>query len=87
RGIMRAFVEMRKYLISNATISAELAELRARLQILERNDEENMAAINDLSEDLRRDIDNIYNAIAELSVKTPKIEPQRKPIGFNIERK
>ncbi|MEG1635841.1 MAG: ORF6N domain-containing protein, partial [Rikenellaceae bacterium] len=49
RGIMRAFVEMRKYLISNATISAELAELRARLQILERNDEENMAAINDLS--------------------------------------
>ncbi|MEG1648450.1 MAG: ORF6N domain-containing protein [Rikenellaceae bacterium] len=83
-SIMRAFVEMRKYLTSIAPLSAELAELRTKLQLLERNDEENMSAINDLSEDLRRDIDNIYNAIGELSVKTPKLDSPRRAIGYKI---
>lgn len=87
RGIMRAFVEMRKQLTSTTTLSAELAELRIKLQLLERNDEENMSAINDLSEDMRRDIDNIYNAIAELSIKPTKIDPPRRQIGYKIDHK
>lgn len=66
--IMRAFVAMRNYITSTTTITAELAEIRAKLALLERNDEDNMEAINDLSEDMRGELDNIYQAIAALSV-------------------
>lgn len=82
-SIMRAFVEMRKFILTNATLSAELSEIRAKLQLLERNDEENLEAINDLSEDVRKDIDNIYLAIGELSVKTPK-SSTKKPMGYKL---
>ena len=45
--------------------------------------EENLAAVNDLSEDVRQDIDNLYLAIGELSsrIEEKKQEPRRK-IGF-----
>jgi len=45
--------------------------------------EENLGAINDLSEDVRQDIDNLYLAIGELSsrIEVKKHEPRRK-IGF-----
>ena len=49
-------------------------------KLLERDNEDNLEAINDLSEDMRQEIDNIYQAIAALSVKAP--EPPRKKIGF-----
>lgn len=81
-SIMDAFVAMRNYITSTNQITAELAEIRAKLTLLERNDEENMAAVNDLSEDLRKDIDNIYMAIAELSIKPVKTSSTSKPIGF-----
>lgn len=83
--IMRAFVAMRNYITSTTTITAELAEIRAKLALLERNDEDNMEAINDLSEDMRGELDNIYQAIAALSVKPP--QPPRRPIGFNRDNK
>ena len=79
-AIMRAFVAMRNYITTTTQITAELAEIRAKLELLERNDEDNLSALNDLSEDVRGDIDNIYIAIAELSVK-PAPAPRRK-IGF-----
>ena len=45
--------------------------------------EENLGAVNDLSEDVRQDIDNLYLAIGELSsrIEEKKQEPRRK-IGF-----
>lgn len=82
RGIMRAFVAMRDYISTTTTITAELAEIRAKLALLERNDEDNAEAVNDLSEDMRRELDNIYNAIAALSVKTPQTDKPRRQIGF-----
>lgn len=81
-GIMRAFVQMRNYIASTSTISAELAEIRAKLQLLEHNNEDTLEAVNDLSEDVRKDIDNIYMAIAELSIKTPQAKKTTTPIGF-----
>lgn len=63
-------------------LSLENAEIRAKIRLLERNDEETLEAVNDLSEETRKDIDNLYNAIGELSVKTPQLEKLRKPIGF-----
>ena len=67
-AIMRAFVAMRNYITTTTTLTAELSEIRAKLALLERTDEDNAEAINDLSEDMRRELDNIYQAIAALSV-------------------
>ena len=81
--ITRAFVSMRNYIMSTQHLESELAALKAKLELLERNDEDNLEAINDLSEDVRHEIDNIYIAIAALSAKpadTPE-EPVKK-IGF-----
>lgn len=80
RAIMRAFVAMRNYIATTTTVTAELAEIRTKLALLERNDE----AINDLSEDMRKELDNIYEAIAALSVKTPQAQPPRRPIGYKL---
>lgn len=81
--ITRAFVAMRNFIMSTQHIESELAALKAKLELLERNDEDNLKAINDLSEDMRLEIDNIYQAIAVLSVQRPA-EPQNtvKKIGF-----
>ena len=57
-AIMRAFVAMRNYITTTDNITAELREMRAKLALLERNDEENMEAVNDLSEDMRRELDS-----------------------------
>lgn len=78
-AIMRAFVAMRNYIATTTQITAELAEIRAKLALLERADNDNTEAINDLSEDMRNELDNIYQAIAALSVKPVKT---REKIGF-----
>ena len=87
-SIMRAFVQVRQYLLTSASMTAELNELRAKVDLLAMQQEENLGAVNDLSEDVRQDIDNLYLAIGELSsrIEEKKQEPRRK-IGFqqNIE--
>jgi len=82
-SIMRAFVQVRQYLLTTVSMSAELKELRAKVDLLAMQQEENLAAVNDLSEDVRQDIDNLYLAIGELSsrIEEKKHEPKRK-IGF-----
>ena len=82
-AIMRAFVQVREYLLAASTVSAELKELRAKVDLLALQREEDLGAVNDLSEDLRQDIDNLYLAIGELSsrMEEKKHEPRRK-IGF-----
>jgi hypothetical protein len=86
-NIMRAFVALRQLLTTSAEIrqlALENAEIRAKLELLERNDEDTLEAVNDLSEDLRRDIDNLYNAIGELSVRPSRVDKPRNPIGYKI---
>ena len=82
-AIMRAFVQVREYLMTTSTLSAELKELRAKVDLLQLQQEENLAAVNDLSEDVRKDIDNLYLAIGELTsrIEEKKNNP-RPPIGF-----
>ena len=82
--IMDAFVAMRNYIMTTSTITAELSEIRTKLALLERADEDNAEAVNDLSEDMRRELDNIYEAIAALSVKVPEARKQPRPIGFKL---
>ena len=82
RSIIRAFVAMRNYIMSTQHLESELVALKSKIELLERNDEDNLEAINDLSEDMRKEIDNIYMAIAALSTKPISAEPQQKKIGF-----
>jgi len=82
RGIMRAFVLLRQ--LAMATV--ELSTIKEQIKRLERADEDNLEAVNDLSEYTRKEIDNLYNAIGALSVKPPQISKPRNPIGFDIDR-
>lgn len=81
-SIIDAFVAIRNYIVSTTSISSELTAIKAKLELLERNDEDNLEAINDLSEDIRQEIDTIYQAIAALSVKEAADTTPRQKIGF-----
>ena len=80
--ITRAFVAMRNYIMAAKHVESELIALKAKLELLERNNEDNLEAINDLSEDMRKEMDNIYMAIAALSAKPAQSSPAPKKIGF-----
>ena len=60
-----------------------IEQLEIHNQEKEKSGEENLEAMNDLSEDLRHDIDNLYIAIGELSarIEEKKNEPRLR-IGF-----
>ena len=81
--IMRAFVKVREYLLTTSSLSTELKELRARVDLLQIQQEENLGAVNDLSEDIRQDIDSLYLAIGKLAekIEEKKTTPRRR-IGF-----
>lgn len=82
-AIMRAFVQVREYLLAASNVSAEIAELRAKVDLLQMQQEENLGVVNDLSEDVRQDIDNLYIAIGELSTRIDEHKKMpRKKIGF-----
>ena len=80
-AIMRAFVQIREYLLAASSVSAELKELRARVDLLALQQEENLGAINDLSEDVSKDIDSLYLAIGQLAVK---LEEKKKAPATRI---
>ena len=89
-AIMRAFVQVREYLMVASSVSAEIKELKARVDLLAFQQEENLGAVNDLSEDVRGEIDNLYLAIAELSTRLEEKKNEPRPkIGFqqNIDNK
>ena len=86
-AIMRAFVAMRNYIMTTTTVTAELSEIRARLALLEQTGKDNAEAISDLSEDTRKELDNIYQAIGALSVKLPAARKSSMPIGFKRSEK
>ena len=64
---------------------AMLSSVRAKVDLLALQREEDLGAVNDLSEDVRKDIDNLYLAIAELSsrLEEKKNEPRPK-IRFQL---
>ncbi len=82
RSIIRAFTAMRNYIMTTKHLESELEIIKSRLEMMERNDEENLEAVNDLSEDIRKVIDNIYMAIAALSVKPAEPQKPVNKIGF-----
>ena len=77
RGIMRAFVAIRKSLYPVTPKSIE-----ERMKALEIANEELLKDLNDLSEDTRTNFDDIYIALAEMAAKQKSIDKPRTPIGF-----
>ena len=84
RSIMRAFVTVRQYLSIVSNQIKEIEELKQRMKALEEGTEDTIAAINDLSEDTRKELDDIYLALSQLADKQKQItkKNERKPIGF-----
>lgn len=84
-SIIDAFVALRTLAAENQAIRNELEKIELKLKLLQSEQNENMSAINDLSEDVRSEIDNIYKAIAELSIKLEdKKNTPRPRIGFIV---
>ncbi len=84
-SIMDAFVAMRNYILTQTTESAEIAQLRERIIELEHATEDILEGVNDLSEDLRREIETIYEAIGALSIKLPRGVGKTRKIGFKMQ--
>ena len=80
-NIARTLSEMRRYIATTTSNSAEIAELRAKVELLDNRCEENLRAVNDLSEDIRKEIDDLYLAIGALSIRS-QIPEKRNKIGF-----
>ena len=83
-SIIRAFVAVRQYLSVANYNNKEIEELKQRMKALEEGTEDTIAAINDLSEDTRKELDDIYLALSQLADKQKQItkKNERKPIGF-----
>ena len=83
-SIIRAFVAVRQYLSMASNQIKEIEELKQRMKALEEGTEDTIAAINDLSEDTRKELDDIYFALSQLADKQKQItkKNERKPIGF-----
>jgi len=80
-SIIRAFVQMRLFILQNKEILQSIDELRQRVKQLELSGEETLTSMNDLSEDTRREMDDIYIALAEMAnIKKELDKPNR--IGF-----
>ncbi|MCD7923764.1 MAG: ORF6N domain-containing protein [Bacteroides sp.] len=84
-SIMRAFVSVRRYLSETSHHAVkEIEDLKQRMKALEEGSEDAMAAINDLSEDTRKELDDIYLALSQLAGKQKQVTEKacRKPVGF-----
>ena len=87
--IMRAFVEARRLAGIATEMGHELAELKARVDLIQLENEQTLGAVNDLSEDVRAEIAAINDALNELSqrVDESKHETDNRPkIGFKTDR-
>ena len=88
-GIMNAFVMARRLLLQNREHEMAINELRMKMQMLEDALENNLGAVNDLSEEMRAELDNIYNAIGALSLKYQEQHKseKRNAVGYEAAAK
>ena len=82
-SIIDAFVALRALVTDNQLLRSEIKNIELQLKLLQNEQNENLDALNDLSEDVRLEIANIYQAIAELSIKLDdKRNTPHAKIGF-----
>lgn len=84
-SIIDAFVALRAFVADNQLLRNEVKNIELQLKLLQSEQNQNLEAINDLSEDVRKEIADIYQAIAELSIKLDENKSTPRPkIGFKI---
>ncbi len=83
-AIMRAFVTMRNYVSTVSVASVELAEFKERLVLIEQSCKDNADAVSDLSEDMQKELDDIYLALSQLAAKQKDTDvgKNRAKVGF-----
>ncbi len=69
-SIMKSFVAMGNHISTTTPTS----EIRAKLARLERGSRDNADAASDLPQDMRKQLDRIYEAIGALSAELPEAE-------------
>lgn len=81
RGIMRAFVALRRMAATLPNTASDVAQLRKDFEELKLDIEDIMRDQNEINEDTRLQLDAISTALAALQSKETKQKPRRK-IGF-----
>ena len=83
-SIMRAFVTMRSYMSSVSAVTSELSELKERILTIEQSGKDNAEAISDVSDDIQKELDDIYLALSQLAAKQKENDSlkERQKIGF-----
>ena len=81
---MRAFVTMRSYMSSVSAVTSELSELKERILTIEQSGKDNAEAISELSDDIQKELDDIYLALSQLAAKQKENDSlkERQKIGF-----
>ena len=74
-------MNIRQYLNNTDITNKELELIKAKIAVLEKNDENTLEAINDLSEEMRNELDDVYMALSQLAAKAKNSNPIKK-IGF-----
>lgn len=84
-NIMRAFAYMRQYVLQVPTYQ-DLETLKNKILALEERSEDNLKAVNELSEDTQNSLDDTYLALSELAIKKQidcnSDQTPKKRIGF-----
>ena len=84
-SIMRAFVSVRQMIISQNDHLTHYETLQEKVIKLQEDLEDLRREMNDFSEDIGTEMNNIYLAIAELSMRTgslPRGDRERRRIGY-----
>ena len=78
-SIIDAFVALRAFVADNQLLRNEVKNIELQLKLLQSEQNQNLEAINDLSEDVRKEIADIYQAIAAWSRKLNAHNSTRRP--------
>ena len=79
--IMRTFVAIRQSIMPLGS-NSNMKQIENKIMVLEAVSEETLAALNDLSEDTRKEFDDIYIALSEMADKQKQITKPRRKIGY-----
>ena len=80
-AIMRTFVAIRQSIMPLGS-NSNMKQIENKIMVLEAVSEETLAALNDLSEDTRKEFDDIYIALSEMADKQKQLTKPRRKIGY-----
>ena len=79
--IIRTFVAIRQSIMPLGS-NSNMKQIENKIMVLEAVSEETLAALNDLSEDTRKELDDIYIALSEIANNQKQLTKPRRKIGY-----